>query len=145
MADPVDPVRKPSASSRWVVCGALAGCLYGVGYSLLGLEVADQPVFNLSIVGGAAVIGAVVGAAFGSWYHARQPTECSLCTWLGFLLGLFPAVVVLICNIALIGSPRMLVGLVLAPAMSGLLVGGLLDRLMEPKLFSENLDEGEPS
>lgn len=132
------PPRQPLAPlPRWLVAGSLAGAVFGAMYGWLGLLLANAEISVVVLVSTAG-LGAVAGVGFSAWHRTRRPTECVLATWLGVLLGLIPAIVMLAHGaggLDVISRPIGLAGLVAGPVAAGLLVGGFLDRLFEPVLF----------
>ena len=140
---PPRPARRLSARPWWLGGGILVGALFGTMYGWLGLMLADAVEMTLDVIGTAALLGGITGGLYALAYRRCQPLECSLCTWLGLLLGLVPAVVVLTQGVGMLGMirrPVSLAGLALGPAMAGFIIGGLLDRFMDPLLFSTTSD-----
>jgi hypothetical protein len=135
------PVRRPSALWRWLVCGGLAGSFFAAANVLLLCLLVNHGEADIVVV--AALVGALVGVIFGAWCWTGRPKECSLCTALAFMIGLLPGVLVLLGGpgAGVIKRPLTLVGILLVPAMIGLLIGGFLDRFVEPLLFSSPPEE----
>lgn len=130
-------VREPQALVRWLICGSIAGVLFGGSYAYLWVTIFELRVDSAMIFVASMLLAGVTGAAFAAWQRGRSSNQCSLCTWLGFLTGLIVAIVVGIGGVGLLQMmrPVTLTGIAFIPAMAGFLVGGLLDRLFEPWLF----------
>jgi hypothetical protein len=138
--------RQPRSLARWLVCGAAVGGLFGAGYAAVWLGIADESGEPAQLVAATAAVAAAVGAAIAAWQHTGRPQECSLGTSIGFLTGLMPALVMSVASAGLLEffrRPTALAGLALAPAMAGFLLGGLLDRFLEPWLLAAPTDGGE--
>lgn len=129
--------------NRWLTWGAFAGALYGAGYAwlacrLVGAEIETTVVTVLTALGGGA------GGLFALRYYAARPSDTSLCTWLGMLVGTIPAVGMLILVLGA-STSRMgiyaLAAFAFIPVLVGLFIGGTLDRVSERFLFIGDPDE----
>jgi hypothetical protein len=132
-----------AALRLWVLFGAVAGAFLTASYVGFPLMLLGSGAL-LPAVGIASVIGGVIGGSFAAGYRARRPRECSLCTWLGFLLGLLFGAVILLGGfeeLAALVRPKSVAGVLFTPAMLGLLVGGVMDRFVERWLFPRSPSE----
>src|SRR5580765_352161 len=87
--EPAVSKRIRSSLLHWICCGAVAGVLCGAAQGGLVCALNGNDSLLLEVVIVAAVIGAVVGALFACIRWAGKPKECSLCSWIAFILGLF--------------------------------------------------------
>ena len=85
-------VREPQALVRWLICGSIAGVLFGGSYAYLWLTIFEVRVDSTMIFVASMLLAGVTGAAFAAWQRRRSSNQCSLGTWLGFLTGLIVTV-----------------------------------------------------
>ncbi|WP_157369323.1 hypothetical protein [Zavarzinella formosa] len=129
---------RPGPWTRWLIGGFIGGGLLGAGHASVILALGGENQ-RLEIIGLVSGIEGLIASIFAVAYRKFQPKDCSIFTWFGFGIGFLLGVALLMGALENAGSkgPSGNVAAILfAPAMAGLLAGGVIDRICASFLFS---------